>query len=151
MYKLVGAIFTFGWRSRAFKKNYESKKKFFWKNEKISRQENLISPQIDALGQKRSKHDQPWWILSKNIFSDELGHLNRDFSCPRSWTVLRGLIEKMTRAASKPCRNDVFEPYPTLFDAGHTMMPNGEEIQTTNRAIISFTLENIFFFIVFHR
>ena len=94
---------------------------------------------------------QPWWILSKNTFLDELGHVNLDFSCPRSWVVLRGMIEKITPTSSKPRRNNVFEQYSTLFDAGYTTVPIGEEIQTPNRRIILFTLEKKFFLIVFHR
>ena len=94
---------------------------------------------------------QTWWILFKSTLLDGSGHANHDFSCPPSRAVFRMMIKKMTLTASNPSRNDVFEQYSIFFDAQHIMMPNGKEIQTLNRAIISFTSEKIFFLIVFHR
>ena len=94
---------------------------------------------------------QTWWILFKSTLLDGSGHANHDFSCPPSRAVFRMMVKKMTLTAPNPSRNDVFEQYSIFFDAQHIMMPNGKEIQTLNRAIISFTSENIFFLIVFHR
>ena len=76
MYKLSGSIFTSGWRSRASKKRFGPPIFFYWKNKKISRYEYLISQQIDALGQRRSNHDEYWpktlsrtnWIIWIVIF-----------------------------------------------------------------------------------